>query len=90
VRLSKRFAMAAEDIRHLQSRNHSCRSAGRHDLQRQPIERALGPPDQSVRDPRIARRARQVGMAQEDLNDADVGVLFQQVRGEAVPTLLPL
>ena len=29
-------------------------------------------------------------MAQEDLNDADVGVLFQQVRGEAVPTLLPL
>src|SRR5512133_4113472 len=27
VRLSKRFAMAAEDIRHLQSRNHGTRSA---------------------------------------------------------------
>src|SRR5262252_3301996 len=40
ARLSKRFAMAAEDIRHLQSRNHSCRSAGRHDFQAEPIERA--------------------------------------------------
>ena len=38
--LSKRFAMAAEDIRHLQSRNHGSRSAGRHDFQAEPIERA--------------------------------------------------
>src|SRR6266403_2044799 len=32
ARLSKHFAMAAEDIRHLQSRNHGSRSAGRHDF----------------------------------------------------------
>src|SRR5262249_27006443 len=40
ARLSKRFAMAAEDIRHLQSRNHGTRSAVRHDFQAEPIERA--------------------------------------------------
>src|SRR2546422_208251 len=40
VRLSKRCAMAAEDIRHLQSRSHDARSAGRDDLQAEPIKRA--------------------------------------------------
>src|SRR5262249_14530876 len=38
VRLSKRCAMAAEDIRHLQSRSHDARSAGRDDLQAEPIK----------------------------------------------------
>ena len=33
MRLSKRFAMAAEDIRHLQSGSHGARSGGRHDVQ---------------------------------------------------------
>jgi len=32
VRLSKRFAIAVEDIRHLQSRSHGTRSAGWHRL----------------------------------------------------------
>jgi hypothetical protein len=40
VRLSKRFAIAVEDIRHLQSRSHGTRSAGWHDFQAEPIERA--------------------------------------------------
>jgi hypothetical protein len=40
ARLSKRFSMAAEDIRDLQSRNHGTRSAVRHDFQAEPIERA--------------------------------------------------
>jgi hypothetical protein len=39
ARLSKRFAMAAEDIRHLQSPSHGARSAGRHDFQ---AERSSG------------------------------------------------
>ena len=37
--LSKRLAMAAEDIRYLQSRDHGTRSAVRHDFQAEPIER---------------------------------------------------
>src|SRR5262245_53599202 len=40
ARLSKRFAMAAEDIRHLQSLSHGTHSAGRHDFQAESIERA--------------------------------------------------
>jgi hypothetical protein len=38
MRLSERFAMAAEDIHHLQSRSHGTRSAGWHNLQAEPIE----------------------------------------------------
>jgi hypothetical protein len=53
-----RLAVAAEDIRHFQASRHRAAGSGwRHDLQRQPVERALGPPDELVRDPRIARRA---------------------------------
>ena len=42
VRAAIGIAVAAENIRHLQVRGHvPRRSGGRHDLQRQPIERAL-------------------------------------------------
>jgi hypothetical protein len=52
------IAVAAEDIRHFQTGRHrAVRSGGRHHLQGQPVEGALGPPDELVRDPRIARRA---------------------------------
>ena len=79
-----RFAVATEDIRHFQAGRHDAAgSGGRHDLQPQPVERALSPSDQPVRDSRIARRARQVGMAQEDLNDADVGAGLQQMSGKS-------
>jgi hypothetical protein len=58
-------AVAAEDIRHFQTGRHDAdRSGGRHDLQRQAVEWALGPPDQGVRDPRIARRGREVAVTQ--------------------------
>src|SRR5207244_13200831 len=60
---SKRFAMAAEDIRHLQSRNHSSRSAGRHDFQAEPIERARRVADRFGGDAGVACRAR-AGMAE--------------------------
>jgi hypothetical protein len=32
MRLSERFAMAAEDVRHLQRRSHDARSSGWHDF----------------------------------------------------------
>jgi hypothetical protein len=37
--LPKSFAMAAEYVRHLQSRTHDARSAGWNDLQSQPVKR---------------------------------------------------
>ena len=72
MRLSERFAMAAEDIRHLQSRSHGTRSAGRHNLQAEPIEWARRVADRFGGDPGVARRARDAGMAEQDLDDAYV------------------
>jgi hypothetical protein len=40
MRLTECFAVAAEDIRHLQSRSHDARSSGWHDFQAEPVERA--------------------------------------------------
>src|SRR5205085_4704865 len=57
VRLAKRFAMAAEDIRHLQSGSDDARSGGRHDLKAEPIERARRVADRSSGDPGVACRA---------------------------------
>ena len=59
------LTVAANDVRHLQACGHVIRSGGRHDLQRQPIERALRASDKLVRDPRVARRARQIPAAPE-------------------------
>jgi hypothetical protein len=57
VCLSKRCAMAAEDIRHLQNWSHGTRSAGWHDFQAEPIERAWRVADRFSGDPGVARRA---------------------------------
>lgn len=49
INLPIRLAMAAEDIRHLQSRRHGRnRSARRHDFDVQPVERARRTPDEAV------------------------------------------
>jgi len=57
IDLSIRLTMAAEDIRHLQSRRHGLnRSARRNDLDAQQVERALRAADEPVRDPGVARR----------------------------------
>lgn len=42
MRLSKSFAVAAEYVRHLQSRTRNARSAGWNDLQSQPVKRTRG------------------------------------------------
>ena len=85
ARLSKRFAMAAEDIRHLQSRNHRSRSAGRYDFQAEPIERARRITDRFGGDPGVARRACEAGMAKQYLDDAHVRPALQEMGGECVP-----
>jgi len=53
----KSLPMAAKDVRNLQVDRHDRRrSRRRHDLNRQPIKRAIGLPDQTARDMGIARR----------------------------------
>jgi hypothetical protein len=79
-------AVAAEDIRHFQTGRHGgVRSGGRHHLQRQPIERALGSPDEARRDLRIAGCRRQLIVAEQNLDDPDIGAALQEMRREAVP-----
>ena len=86
--LPKRFAVAAEDIRHLQNRSHSVRSAGRHDLQTEPIKRTWRVADGLGGDLIVARRAGQAGMAEQHLDDAHIRPVLQQMRCEAV-ALIP-
>ena len=65
MRAATGVAVAAEDIRHFQTGRHTADgSGGRHDFQPQPVERALRPSDKPVRDPRVAGRARQIGVTE--------------------------
>src|SRR5262249_395268 len=72
VGLAKGWGMAAEDIRHLQSRSHDARSAGRDDLQAEPIKWTRRVADRFGGDPGVARRACEAGVAEQDLDDAHV------------------
>lgn len=58
---------------------------GRDHLQREPIERARCPGDQSGRDLGVAGRGLQMGVTEHDLDDPDVGAALQQVGGKAMP-----
>ena len=84
ARLSKRFAMVAEDIRHLQSRSHGTRSAGWHNFQAEPIERARRVADCFGGDPGVARRAREAGVTEQDLDDAHVRPALQEMGRECM------
>ena len=48
------------------------------------VERALSRPDRMSGDLRVARRRRQVVVAEQNLNDPDVGSVLQKMRREAV------
>ena len=56
----------------------------RRDLQGQAIERALRRADRMGRDLCIARRRRQIVVAEQNLDDPDVGSVLQQMRREAM------
>ena len=56
---AERFAVAAEDIRHLQRRTHRRGSGRRRHLKAQPVERARRAADGAGRDLRVARRGVQ-------------------------------
>ena len=81
---AERGAVAAEDIRHLQCGAMTLGSAGRHDLEAEPVERARRVADRVGGDLGVARRRRQAGVAEQDLDDADVGPALEQMGGEAV------
>ena len=85
VHLSERCAVAAEDIRHLQSRSHDARSAGRYDLQAEPIKWTRRVADRFRGDPGVARRACEAGVAEQDLDDAHVRPALQEMGRECVP-----
>src|SRR5205085_4283889 len=85
MHLTLGLAAAAEDVCHLQSSRHGEDSGRWHHLQPQPIEWARRLPDERGRNLRVARRARQVVMAEQDLDDPDVGAVLQKMSGEAVP-----
>ncbi len=80
------IAVAAEHIRHFQVNFYrAAQLGGRRRLQPRPVERALGSPDQQVGHLRVARRARQIAMAEQNLSDPDVGAALEQLRGEPAP-----
>ena len=81
--------MAMEDVRDLQPLaahgrrlvSGSCPLLG---PRREPVERADDAADRGIGDARVKGGGVELGMAEQDLDDADVGVLFQEVRGKAV------
>jgi len=77
-------AVAAEDIRHVQHGAHVHRSSGRRDGQIEAVQRALRPGNRRSRHMGVARRRRQIAMAQQDLDDPDVCSALQKVGGKAM------
>ncbi len=65
----------------------STRLSRRRHVQREPIQGAGGIGDEPGRDPRIARRRRQILVAEQHLYDAYVDSALQQMGGEAVPLM---
>jgi hypothetical protein len=76
-------AVAAEDIRHFQNGARTRRSGGRRDGQVEAVQRALRHGDRRGRHMGVARRRRQIAVAQQDLDDPGVGSALQKMGGEA-------
>ena len=78
-------AVVAEHVRHLQRRSHrGAGSAGRRNPQLRAVERADRVGDGGGRHLGIACRGRQIAVPEQDLDDADVGPVLQQMGREAV------
>src|SRR5262245_30070071 len=83
-------SMAAEDIRDLQNRARYARRAlaGRShllELERDMLQWADHLLDRLGGNPRIERRVLELGVTEQNLDHANVGVLLEQMGGEAVP-----
>jgi hypothetical protein len=100
IGFAPRRPVVAEDIRNLQHwAGHRCRRLCRRRgfwalpgllaRLRQQVERALDAGDQTGGDASVARRRVQFVMAQERLDNSDVGAAFEQVGRKAVPPMSP-
>src|SRR3954451_22103755 len=83
-------SMAMEDVRDLQPRaahGRRLNPGSRPPFGRrcEPVERAGHGADGGVSDTGVTGRGVELGVTEQHLDDADFGVLFQEVRGEAVP-----
>ncbi len=82
VRSLVSFAVAAQDVGQFERRpNAHCLFRRRH-VQREPIQGARRIGDDVARDACVARRRRQMLVAQQHLDDADVDAALQQMGGE--------
>jgi hypothetical protein len=79
------WAMATDDVRHLQRGTHRASSVCRRKVQLQPLKRARRLADRAGRHLGIAGRRLQTVVTEQGLDDANVGAALQQMRGEAVP-----
>src|SRR3954452_3337804 len=82
--------MAMKEVRDLQPRAAHGRwlasgSRSLLDPRREAVERAGYAADRGVGDTRVKRGGVELGVPEQNLNDPNVGVLFQEMRGEAVP-----
>src|SRR5215467_11830164 len=83
-------AMAMEDVSYLQflaAHGRRLHSGSRPPFRwwREPVERAGHGADRGVGDTGITGRGVELGVAEQHLDDADVGILFQEMGGEAMP-----
>src|SRR5215203_6628091 len=90
VGLPPRSSMVAEDIRGLENRaRHARRASGRRsnllELQRDMFQRAHHLLDRLGSNPRVERRVLELGVAKQNLDDTNVGVLLKQMCSEAMP-----
>src|SRR6267143_3198841 len=90
IGLAPRRSMATEDIRNLQPWTRHARRAlrgrlGLVELTGDMLQRTHDPADRLGCDTRIERRRVELGMAEQDLDHADVDILLQKMRGKAVP-----
>jgi hypothetical protein len=53
----------------------------------QPVERAGDGSDRRIGDAGVQRRGVELGVTQERLDHANIDILFEQMRGEAVPLI---
>ena len=77
-----RRSVVAEDVCHLDRRpRHRPRSAGHQ----QKVERTRHFAERADGDASVKRRRVELFMSEQNLDDPDIGLLFQEMRGKAVP-----
>ena len=80
-------AVAADDVGEFERRRRPHRLFRWRHVQRKPIQRARRRGDEACRDAGIARRRRQILVAEQNLDDADIRPALQKMGGETMPLI---